>query len=254
MFIVDTVVSIMGGIIISVGVFYTFNKFRSKLIESKFLFCVLIVVVCFYVCEIYFRVNGIIAVTVLGAMLITRYKPGTEERYNMNLIQLASSYIVVMACLMLGYMDYQNESITLGSFLQILVIYMLHTVVRALVILTSNFLLRGTSFEIPSDQFFLSVFGSMKGVNNIIILFFALNETAKETSFKLFLIRFTVHIIIINNLLSNLLLWKFQRFRPSSNELIILNKDSLTRMMQHMEKDLKKYCNDEVLCDYEQLS
>lgn len=179
MFIVDSVVSVFGGILVSVGVFYTFNKFRSRLIESKFLFCVLIVVICFYVCEIYLRVNGIIAVTVLGTMLITRYKAGTEERYNMNLVQLASSYIIVMACLMLGYMDYQNDSITLGSFLQILAIYLLHTVVRALVILMSNFIFRETFLQIPHDQLFLSIFGSMKGANNIIILFFALNETAK---------------------------------------------------------------------------
>jgi hypothetical protein len=48
-------------------------------------------------------------VTILGIVLIVRYKSGTEERYNHKLINLTSNYIVVVACLILGYMDYQNE-------------------------------------------------------------------------------------------------------------------------------------------------
>lgn len=66
------------------------------------------VVVCFYVCEVYLQVNGLIAVTILGIVLVVRYKSGTGERYNRRLVDLTSSYIIVVACLMLGYMDYQN--------------------------------------------------------------------------------------------------------------------------------------------------
>jgi NhaP-type Na+/H+ or K+/H+ antiporter len=109
MLVFDIIKELFGGVFVSLGVFYIFNKFRARLIESKFLFGVLIVVICFYVCEVYLSVNGLIAVTILGIVLIVRYKSGTEERYNHKLINLTSNYIVVVACLILGYMDYQNE-------------------------------------------------------------------------------------------------------------------------------------------------
>lgn len=153
----------------------------------------------------------------LGIVLVVRYKSGPGERYNRRLVDLTSNYIIVVACLLLGYMDYQNESLTLSGTLYILAVYSLHIVVRAAVIFFTNLFCKGTRFEIPREQLLLSVFGSLKGVNNIIILFFVLNETAREVAFKLALIRFTVHIILINNLLSNFVLYRFQRFRPAAN-------------------------------------
>jgi hypothetical protein len=72
----------------------------------------------------------------------------------------------------------------LSSILKTLAIYALHIIVRAMVIFFSNLFYRGTRFEIPREQILLSVFGSMKGVNNIVILFFVLNETAREVAFK----------------------------------------------------------------------
>jgi hypothetical protein len=137
----------------------------------------------------------------------------------------------------------------LSSILKTLAIYALHIIVRAMVIFFSNLFYRGTRFEIPREQILLSVFGSMKGVNNIVILFFVLNETAREVAFKLTLIRFTVHIIIINNLLSNFVLYRFQRFKPSSNEIITLNRNSLVKIVQQLEKNISQVQYDEVLCN-----
>lgn len=107
-FILNSAKQLFGGVLVSLIVFYMFNKFRARLLSSKFLFGVMVVVVCFYVCEVYLQVNGLIAVTILGIVLVVRYKSGTGERYNRRLVDLTSSYIIVVACLMLGYMDYQN--------------------------------------------------------------------------------------------------------------------------------------------------
>jgi NhaP-type Na+/H+ or K+/H+ antiporter len=107
-FILNSAKQLFGGVLVSLIVFYMFNKFRARLLSSKFLFGVMVVVVCFYVCEVYLQVNGLIAVTILGIVLVVRYKSGTGERYNRRLVDLTRSYIIVVACLMLGYMDYQN--------------------------------------------------------------------------------------------------------------------------------------------------
>ena len=94
----------------------------------------------------------------------------------------------------------------------------------------------------------------MKGVNNIIVLFFVLNETAKEVTFKLGIIRFTVHIIVINNLLSNFVLYRFQRFRPQANELITMHKDSLGRLLSRVSADIHQAKENEVLADGDELA
>lgn len=254
MFLLDAAKELFGGVLVSLVVFYIFNKFRARMLSSKFLFTVLVVVVCFYVCEIYLHVNGLIAVTILGVVLIVRYKSGLGERYNRRLVNITSNYIVVAACLMLGYMDYQNESLTLAGTLSTLAVYSLHIVVRAVVILVSNLLCRGTRFEVPRDQLLLTIFGSMKGVNNIVVLYFMLNETAQEFPFKLAVIRFTVHIIIINNLLSNFVLYRFQRFRPQANELITHHKTALNKVMTRIEKDIKQAEETEVFANAEELA
>lgn len=126
--------------------------------------------------------------------------------------------------------------------------------VRAGVIFCSNLLCRESRFEIPREQILLTIFGSMKGVNNIIVLFFVLNETAKEVTFKLGIIRFTVHIIVINNLLSNFVLYRFQRFRPQANELITMHKDSLGRLLSRVSADIHQAKENEVLADGDELA
>lgn len=148
-FIFKSCKEILGGVFVSVAVSYIFNKFRAYLIELKSIFEAIIVVVCFYVCEVHLHVNGLIAVTILGIVLIVRYKSGSEERYNYRLVNMMSNYIVIVVCLLLGYMDYQNESLTLSSFLNILTIYGLHIIVRAVVLFTTNLICRNTSYEIP---------------------------------------------------------------------------------------------------------
>jgi NhaP-type Na+/H+ or K+/H+ antiporter len=119
------------------------------MIELKSVFEAIVVVVCFYVCEIHLKVNGLIAVTVLGIVLIVRYKSGSEEKYNYRLVNMMSNYIVIVVCLLLGYMDYQNESLTFSNFINILIIYAIHILIRAVILFVTNMLARNTRYEIP---------------------------------------------------------------------------------------------------------
>ena len=52
--------------------------------------------------------------------------------------------------------------------------YILQTSVRAISVLLTVFLFRNTRFAVNKSQILVSVFGSMKGVNNLLLMFMIL--------------------------------------------------------------------------------
>ena len=111
--------------------------------------------------------------------------------------------------------------------------YILQTIVRAISVLLTVFLFKNTRFAVSKSQIFVSVFGSMKGVNNLLLMFLALGELESEELAGELIVK-VVYLIVINNLISSLIIWRFEKLKPESSFAMIENKRSLKDVLLFM--------------------
>ena len=112
--------------------------------------------------------------------------------------------------------------------------YILQTIVRACSVLLTMFLFRNTRFAVNKSQILLSVFGSMKGVNNLLLMFVVLAEITDRVFAGSLIIK-VVYLIMINNLTSSLILWRFEKLKPDQGSVILANRSGLVKVMTYMQ-------------------
>ncbi len=120
------------------------------------------------------------------------------------------------------------------TFIELFLMYILQTIVRAISVLLTVFLFRNTRFAVNKSQILVSVFGSMKGVNNLLLMFMVLAEVT-DLNFAGSLIVKVVYLILINNLTSSFILWRFEKMKPDQGSVILANKDGLVKVMNCMQ-------------------
>lgn len=166
-----------------------------------------------------------------------QYKSGDIEIDRVRYINLFSECIIAVLCIISGYLFYFENGLSWNTLFELFLMYILQTIVRAISVLLTIFLFRNTRFAVNKSQILVSVFGSMKGVNNLLLMFMVLAEVT-DLAFAGSLIIKVVYLILINNLTSSFILWRFEKMKPDKGSIILVNKISLMKIINSINGEI----------------
>ena len=86
--------------------FYLFNKLKVWLLESQVMFEMCLMLVCFFLCEETWNLNGMVSVVGFSILMRFQYRSGEVEIDRVRYINLFSEFIIATLCIISGYLFY----------------------------------------------------------------------------------------------------------------------------------------------------